>query len=172
MHWCSRVGYGRGRAALLEVEDELKRRRDIESYLDRGRGNCELREARVATVVEENWLHQDGHRYRLLAWVVMPNHVHLLVEIWRTPLAKLVQDWKGYTARRINRMLGRGGKLWQDDYWDRYIRDEGHFRKVRGYIESNPVKAGLVRSPGQWPLSSARFRDEYNRLEPPPADVP
>ena len=97
----------------------------------------------------------------------MPNHVHLLVEIWQKPMAELLQSWKGYTARRINRVLGQRGKLWQDDYWDRYIRDEAHYRKVIHYIESNPVKAGLVKSPEQWPFSSARFRDEFNRLEPP-----
>jgi REP element-mobilizing transposase RayT len=98
----------------------------------------------------------------------MPNHVHLLVEIWQKPMTELLQSWKGCTARRINRILGRRGKLWQDDYWDRYIRDEAHYRKVVHYIEWNPVKAGLVKSPEQWPFSSARFRDEYNRLKPPP----
>ena len=118
-------------------------------------------------VVEENWLHFDNQEYRLLAWVVMPNHVHLLVEIWQTPQAQLVKDWKGFTARRINRLLGRSGKLWQDDYWDRYIRDEAHYRKVVHYIEANPVKAGLVKTPEQWPFSSARFRDEYRRLNCP-----
>jgi len=117
--------------------------------------------------VEENWLHFDAKDYCLLAWVVMPNHVHLLVEIWQTPQTQLIKDWKGFTARRINRVLGRSGKLWQDDYWDRYIRDEAHYRKVARYIESNPVKAGLVKSPEQWPFSSAHFRDEYNRLKLP-----
>jgi putative transposase len=155
-------------AALLEIDDELKRRTKIEEYLDRGRGSCLLRDPRAAAIVEENWLHLDGKDYRLLAWVVMPNHVHLLVEIWQTPQAQLIKDWKGFTARCINRALGRRGKLWQDDYWDRYIRDETHCRKVVHYIESNPVKAGLVKAPEQWPFSSARFRDEYNRLKPPP----
>lgn len=158
-------------AALLDIKDELQRRTKIEAYLDRGFGNCELRHSRAAAVVEENWLHFDGQDYRVLAWVVMPNHVHLLVEIWQKPMTELLQNWKGYTARRINRVLGRHGKLWQDDYWDRYIRDEAHYRKVVHYIEWNPVKADLVKSPEQWPFSSARFRDEYNRLKPPPKPV-
>ena len=98
----------------------------------------------------------------------MPNHVHLLVEIWQTPQSELIQNWKGFSARRINRVLGRRGKLWQEDYWDRYIRDEAHYRKVVHYIESNPVKAGLVKMPAEWPFSSARFRDEYHRLKLPP----
>ena len=155
-------------AALLEIKDELKRQMKIEEYLDRGFGNCELRDSRAASIVEENWLHSDAQDYRVLAWVVMPNHVHLLVEIWQKPMSELLLGWKGYTARRINRVLGRRGKLWQDDYWDRYIRDEAHYCKVVHYIESNPVKAGLVKTPEQWPFSSARFRDEYNRLKPPP----
>ena len=155
-------------AALLEIDDEPKRQARIEEYLDRGRGSCLLRDQRAAAVVEENWLHFDGQHYRLLAWVIMPNHVHLLVEIWQMPQAQLIKDWKGFSARRINRVLNRRGKLWQDDYWDRYIRDEAHYRKVVHYIESNPVKAGLVESPEQWPFSSARFRDQYNRLQLPP----
>ena len=154
--------------ALLEVDDELKRRTKIEEYLDRGCGRCELRDPRAAAVVEENWLHFNGQDYRLLAWVVMPNHVHLLVEIWQTQQAQLIKDWKGFSARRINRVLGRRGKLWQDDYWDRYIRDEAHYRKVMRYIESNPVNSGLVKTPEQWPFSSARFRAEYHRLKLPP----
>ena len=126
-----------------------------------------LRDQRAAAVVEENWLHFDGKDYRLLAWVVMPNHVHLLVEIWQTPQGQLIKNWKGFTARRINRVLGRSGKLWQDDYWDRYLRDEAHYHEVVRYIETNPVKAGLVKTREQWPFSSARFRDEYNRLKLP-----
>jgi putative transposase len=154
-------------ASLFAIEDELKRYEKIESYLDQGFGGCELRDARPASIIEANWLHMDGKEYRLLAWCVMPNHVHLLVEIWQEPQARLVRDWKGLTARRINRVLGRTGQLWQKDYWDRYIRDEEHCRKVIRYIEMNPVKAGLVKTPHEWSFSSARFRDEYNRLSEP-----
>jgi len=54
--------------------------------------------------------------------------------------------------------LGRQGVLWQREYFDRYIRDEGHLQAVIAYIESNPVKAGLVRRAGDWPFGSARER--------------
>jgi putative transposase len=150
--------------ALFQIKNDLQRYAKVEDYLDRGLGDCVLRDPRNAYIVEENWLHSDGQEYRLLAWCVMPNHVHLLVEIWQTPMVQLIKDWKGYSARHINRVLGRSGKLWQDEYWDRYVRDEAHYRKVLHYIENNPVKAGLVKSPEQWPFSSARFRDEYYRL--------
>jgi hypothetical protein len=59
------------------------------------------------------------------------------------------------SACKINRVLGRSGPLWQEDYWDRYIRDEAHFGKAQRYIESNPVKAGLVPQAAAWPWSSA-----------------
>jgi putative transposase len=151
--------------SLFEIEHDLKRRQKIEEYLDRGYGNCELRDRRAAALVEENWRFLDGKEYRLLAWSIMPNHVHLLIEIWQTPLTLLVRNWKGYTARRINQLLGRRGKLWQDDYWDRYIRDQQHFERVKHYIEANPVMAGLVKSAPEWSFGSARFRDEYGRLK-------
>ena len=87
--------------------------------------------------------------------------------MWQRPLSDLLTNWKGYSSRCINSLLGRRGKLWQEDYWDRYIRDEEHYRKVVHYIEWNPVKAGLVKSPEEWRFSSARWRDEYNRLTIP-----
>ena len=63
-------------AALLELDDHLVQRARLESYLDRGLGNCELRNPQAAAIVEDNWLYRDGTNYRILAWVVMPNHVH------------------------------------------------------------------------------------------------
>jgi putative transposase len=152
-------------AALISIEDPLQRHFEIEDYLDSGRGGCVLQIPTAARIVEDNWLHFDGERYRVLAWVVMPNHVHVLVEIWETPLSELMKRWKGYTARQINDLLGREGKVWQEDYWDRFIRDEAHFRKVVHYIEANPVKVGLVRSAAEWQFSSTRHRDECGRLK-------
>ncbi|MCX5685083.1 MAG: hypothetical protein NT049_15570 [Planctomycetota bacterium] len=73
-------------------------------------------------------------------------------------MGKILQGWKGYTAKEANKILGREGTFWQDDYFDRYIRDEDHLRRVVHYIESNPVKARLVRSAAEWPWSSACFR--------------
>ncbi len=88
----------------------------------------------------------------------MPNHVHLLVEMWQTPLSKLLHSWKILTSKRANALLDRCGQLWQEDYRDRYMRDEEHYRKTVRYIENNPVKAGLVKSPEQWRLGSSWWR--------------
>ena len=111
-------------------------------------------------MVQENLWHRDGVQYRLLAWVVMPNHVHALIEVWQNPLPEILKNWKSYTAKVANHILGREGTFWQDDYFDRYIRDEEHYRRAVLYIENNPVKAGLVRLAAHWPWSSPHFRDQ------------
>jgi putative DNA methylase len=117
-----------------------------------------LKDPRCAAAVEEVVSRFDGERYRLAAWAVMPNHFHVLVEIWTITLGQLTKAWKGVSAYRVNRILGRAGQLWQEDYWDRYIRDEEHFRKARRYIESNPVKSGLARMAAEWRWSSANTK--------------
>lgn len=146
-------------AAILAIEDDLERQRQLERYLDLGHGACHLRDKRIAHVVQENLWHQDGSQYRLLAWVVMPNHVHVLIEVWQAPLGNILKSWKSYTSKAANKLLGREGSFWQDDYFDRYIRDEDHYRRVVHYMENNPVKAGLVRVAAEWPWSSAHFRN-------------
>jgi putative DNA methylase len=144
--------------ALLAIADERERIIQLESYLDAGHGECHLQQPEIAALVQENPLHFDGARYRLLAWVVMPNHVHALIETSQTPLAEILHGWKSFTGKAANRLLGRAGEFWQAEYFDRYIRDEAHFGKAVRYIENNPVKAGLVKLPTEWPFGSARFR--------------
>jgi putative DNA methylase len=144
--------------ALLELEDERERRIKIEAYLDAGHGECYLRRPEIAALVEENLLRFDGERYRLLTWVVMPNHVHTLVETANTPLADILHGWKSYTGKAANRRLGRSGDFWQAEYFDRFIRDEEHFHKALRYIENNPVKAGLVKMYETWRYGSAFHR--------------
>ena len=153
---------------LLAIEDECEQRTKLEAYLDQGRGDCLLR-GDCASAVENVLLRFNNQRYRLTSWVVMPNHVHALVELWELPLGKLLKAWKGASANAVNRILGTGGKLWQTEYWDRYMRDETHFCKAQHYIEWNPVKAGLASAPEQWLFSSANpkwrwnFMDRYER---------
>ena len=84
----------------------------------------------------------------------MPNHVHVL---WtpQIPLSALLRKVKGPTALRANRLLGASGSFWQDEYFDRMVRNEQEYRRIRQYIESNPVNAGLVASPEDFVWSSA-----------------
>ena len=134
-------------------------RKRIERYLDQGYGNCALRNQKVATIVQDSLLHFDGERYRLSAWVVMPNHVHLLLipfEAWS--LSRIMKDMKSFTSREANKILDRRGQFWMEDYFDRYVRDSKHFASAIAYIERNPVKARLCMKPEDWPFSSARFQ--------------
>ena len=96
----------------------------------------------------------------------MPNHVHALIETWHVPLGEILKSWKGYTAKEANRILGTEGTFWAEDYFDRFIRDEAHLRRVVRYIEANPVKAHLVRAPEEWTWSSARYRGEPGPVVP------
>ncbi len=93
--------------------------------------------------------------YQLHAWVVMPNHVHILI----TPLiavSKLMHSLKLYTAAQANQLLSRTGQpFWQDESYDRLVRNDSEFQKVVRYIERNPVTAGLARIPEEFPWSSA-----------------
>jgi len=134
-------------------------RRRIENYLNRGIGPSWLANPKIARLVEDALQFFDGSRYRLLAWVVMPNHVHVAL----TPLAdvsipRLVSSWKSFTANRANALLDRHGAFWHEDYFDRFVRDERHFEAMIQYIEQNPVAAGLCATPRDWPFSSARHR--------------
>jgi type I restriction enzyme R subunit/menaquinone-specific isochorismate synthase/putative DNA methylase len=139
--------------------DDPEQLRRVERWLDAGHGACWLARPEIARVVEEAFLHFDGERYRLLCWVVMPNHVHLLIETSRDhPLPNVVQAWKSYSSKRANRLLERTGTFWARDYFDRYIRDDQHLQAVVHYIENNPVRAGLVDQPEGWPFGSARRR--------------
>jgi putative DNA methylase len=141
-----------------EISDTEKRRR-VEAYMDAGHGACWLRRADIAELVQGALWHFDGQRYRLLAWCVMPNHVHVLIEtVEGYPLHQVVHSWKSYTANLANQWLGRDGPFWYRDYFDRYVRDAEHFARVVFYIENNPVKAGLVARAEEWRFSSVNYR--------------
>jgi REP element-mobilizing transposase RayT len=142
-----------------EREHELRKR--IEKYLDAGYGARHLRNPRVGELVQNALQFFDALRYRLHAWAVMPNHVHVLF----TPgedggLADILGSWKSYTSKEANKLLGRTGQYWKEEYFDRFIRDASHFDSVVEYIEYNPVHAGLCSSPADWPFGSARLRRE------------
>ena len=158
-------------AAMLQLEDERERRKKLEAYLDKGRGASWLRRPEVAAICENGFRHFDGERYTLRAWCLMPNHVHVLVSVTTVPMSEFVKSWKGYTAHRSNEILHRANaSFWAEDYWDTYMRDTEQELRIVHYIESNPVKAGLVREARQWLWSSARFRDEYRVLRVPPVN--
>ena len=229
---------------VFRLEEELKvvppekqdeeRRKKVEDWIDAGLGSCVLREPYIAQMVEDALLFFDAQRYRLIAWVVMPNHVHVLFQALQGwTVSEIVASWKKFTARKINEYLRKtsfpgnanlqigalrksgnanlqigavhsaalesgapgpgnanlqigasdkagnanlpigglntatqesgvpsGGpgasRIWHREYWDRYIRDNNHFKQAVEYIHQNPVKAGLAAKAEDWPWSSAR----------------
>lgn len=144
-----------GARSIASREQRIK----LEDYIDRGLGGCFLRDSRIAILMENAMCFHHGSQFGLLAWVVMPNHVHALLKVGDTPLSKIIQNWKSIVAVKANKLLKRTGDFWQLDYWDTFMRDEEQKRKAIHYIENNPVKAKLCRSAAEWPFSSSRFRD-------------
>ena len=90
-----------------------------------------------------------------LAWVVMPDHLHWLVQLESTTLDELMRRVKGRSARRINQRLSRAGPLWQHGFHDRALRQEEDLRAVARYVIANPVRAGLVKRVAEYPLWDA-----------------
>jgi REP element-mobilizing transposase RayT len=146
---------------LPKRERSVERRKRLEDWIDAGYGSCVLRRPDIADITEASLLRFDSQRYRLSAWVVMPNHVHALF----TPMsgwtvARIVASWKKFTARKIcdsRRILGEDatGPVWHREYWDRFIRDRQHLVRTIDYIHLNPVKARLVGAAESWRWSSA-----------------
>jgi len=96
---------------VKQIDDVLRRKR-IEAYLDAGHGSCVLGDPRVSRMVEDSLLYFDGKRYRIIAWVIMPNHIHALVEIKQDMLlSEILHSWKSFTANKANRILGKSGFL-------------------------------------------------------------
>lgn len=139
-----------GRRLSLSEENRLRALNveRIETYLDAGHGECYLSDSRIAGGIGDALKHFDGERYRLHAWCVMPNHVHVLVEpIVPQTLIAILHSWKSFTAHAANRILKRAGMFWQTEYYDHLIRDDEEFDHAMRYIEENPAKAGLK----DWP---------------------
>jgi REP element-mobilizing transposase RayT len=131
----------------------------MDRLLDGGRsGPLYLKQPDVAGMVVEALRFRESERgeYELHAWVVMANHVHMLITP-RVSVAEIMRSLKRFTGREGNRILGFTGQpFWQDESFDRLVRDDAEFGRIVRYIEMNPVRAGLVETPEMFPWSSAR----------------
>jgi REP element-mobilizing transposase RayT len=130
----------------------------MDRLLDEARdGPFHLRQPAVADMIVEA-IHYNANilrHYILHAFVVMPNHVHLLATP-AVPLPKLTKSLKGITAKRANTMLAlTGSPFWQEESYDHLVRHEEEFERIRNHIEANPVRAGLVREASEYRWSSA-----------------
>jgi REP element-mobilizing transposase RayT len=143
------------REAAEEINRELRRK--IERYLDQGHGECLLRRPEIADITAEALLYYRGQQYLLDEWVVMPNHVHLV--LWPKPnftLSEILKGRKRQISRQANLALGRTGEtFWQRESYDHWIRNDEEKSRIRRYIRMNPVKAGLCKAPEEWKWSSS-----------------
>ncbi|MGL4550389.1 MAG: REP-associated tyrosine transposase [Gemmataceae bacterium] len=140
----------------------------MDGYLDEGRGRTWLAQPGVAALIRRSLHFHHGKRYHLIAYCVMPNHVHVLFQPRETeggaapagqsPLARIMHSLKSYTAKEANPLLGRTGAFWQDGSYDHWVRDEDELGRIIDYIAQNPVYAGLVARPHEWHWSSAHDR--------------
>jgi putative transposase len=157
--------------AELRVRHYKKQFAKLDGILDRSEtGPRWLGEPEIAGLVERTVLQRCAELYTLWAYVVMINHLHLLLRPKSingakdprdsfVPLSRITKSIKGYTAREVNKVLGRTGEqFWQQESFDHWPRDEGEFFRIIEYIENNPVKAGLVGKPEHWKWSSAAER--------------
>ena len=117
---------------------------DRERWLDQGAGECLLNRPEVAAIVGTVLRRFDHERYILDAWVVMPNHVHALLQpLQDHALSDILHSWKSFTAKAVNERLGRSGAIWQDETFDRIVRDFDELEGYRKYVADNPIKANL-----------------------------
>jgi leucyl-tRNA synthetase/REP element-mobilizing transposase RayT len=117
----------------------------LDEWLDAGSGSCGLKNSGIRDVIAQALKHFNGERYRLHAFVVMPNHVHVLFSpIDGHEVADILHSWKSFSSKEVGKITGKEGRLWQPEYFDRLIRNDRHFVKVLGYIADNPVRAGLT----------------------------
>lgn len=141
---------------------ESERRQFIDHYLDRGMGSSLLKRPEIAELLVNNWHHFHGKKYELMAYTVMPNHVHILIRMFyltEAHLPDIIHSWKSYTSHQVAKLLKNdhtycesfpNHQLWYWDYWDRMVRDEKHLWYTMNYIIGNPVKAGLCKQPEEW----------------------
>ncbi len=140
---------------LREIERVYFRR--LEQYLDKGQGECWLKQPDIARLVADALRFFEGQRYHLSAWVIMPTHVHVV--FWPMPnyaVSEILKSWKGYTGRVANRLLQRAGQtFWQPEAFDHWVRNDEEHARCCSYVVHNPVKAHLCIRPQDWRWSSA-----------------
>jgi putative transposase len=161
--------------AFPHIQESGRKFAAIDKQLDKAAtGPRWLEDDRVAQCVVDalQYGERELNLYNLQAWVLMLNHVHILIQ----PEAKLphiTRAIKNYSARKANAILGRTGQpFWQDESYDHWVRGPHEFEKIVGYIERSPVAAGLVASVEMWRWSSAFGRSGMTGQEAcPTADT-
>jgi putative transposase len=118
-----------------------------------------LSDNRVATSVADSISYRDGKQYELLAYTIMPNHVHMVVTVERsaTSFYRVLQSLKAYTAKEANKILNLHGAFWQHESYDHVVRNEKELGNIIWYVLHNPLKAGLVKDWKEWKWSYCKY---------------
>lgn len=117
--------------------------------LDAGYGLCILKIPEIRGIVSVTLRYNDGNKYRLIAYVIMPNHVHVLFELFgNNSIESVMKSIKGYSSRKINELTGGSGSVWMKEYFDRIVRDASHLKSYIRYIINNP----RFLQPGEYEL--------------------
>ena len=153
MEWeeSRRVLDDKWRKGEILSEDELREMKylysaNIESYLDSGYGECILRNDGALAVVRDTLMHDNGKKYRIHAFGIMPNHVHIIVEFPEASrMPEVLQQWKSVSAHRLNHMLGRKGEVWQTDSYNHIIRTSEEYKFQMNYVVGKNAVVGAWR---------------------------
>src|SRR5664279_3938410 len=143
---CLRGDYSIGEKRAIEATI----RRAYEEQLDKGEGQCLLKDPRCAKLVAVALEYFDDVKCRQYSWSVMPNHVHTVFTcVPPFTLDEVLNSWKSYTSKEIGKILGLRGTIWQAEYFDHSIRDPDELQRTVEYVAQNPAAAGLR----DWPWS-------------------
>ncbi|MCK9453081.1 MAG: transposase [Bacteroidales bacterium] len=153
--------------ALTASEKDIAKRKRYQKYLDRGYGCCALKHPKMTQTMYNALKHHDGDKYNLLAWSIMPNHVHVLIKA-NSNISRILQSWKSFTGRwalKNNETYSFSFPkdvftFWMPDYWDRFIRDSKHFNATVKYILDNPKKAKLPKGSVAYRFTACAWVDE------------
>lgn len=151
---------------LPETKREVEKRKRIEEWIDKGLGCCAMAKPEMAQVVFDTLQYYDGDKYHLLAWSIMPNHVHVLIET-KSNLTKIIQAWKSYTGKwafanneKYDLGIDKGAKrFWMSEHWDRFMRNRLHFENTLQYILDNPKNAHLHKSCVAYKFTGSVFEE-------------
>ena len=126
----------------IATQEEYKNKvgKAMDKWIDAGYGDCILKDERVRNIVADSIMHFNGERYDIHAFVIMPNHVHVLLSTRGDNLVQdIVGSWKKFSAHEINKLLGRQGSVWERESFDHMVRNEFSYKEKFDYIISNPA---------------------------------